>query len=51
LLSFAKPSLEVVNVSSELPLLLSVLAGVFNSELQSVVISHQLMEFILMPPF
>jgi len=42
LLRLTQPSLEVINISPQLPLLLSVLTSVLNTHLQLVVISHDI---------
>jgi hypothetical protein len=51
LLRFTEPSLKVVNIAPQLPLLLPVFAWIFDSQLKGVVIGHELLKLRLVPPF
>ena len=50
LLSLTKAPLGIVQVSSQLTTLIFVLVGIFDTQLQGLVIRDKLLQFLLMPP-
>jgi hypothetical protein len=51
LLGFTESSFELIDIPPELSLLFSILARVFDSELQSMIVGNQLMELLLVSSF
>ena len=50
LLGLTEPPLDVVDVSAELPALVSVFGGVLDAELQGVVVRDELLQLLVVPP-